>query len=147
MAKKPRTKKEPLRTEDMFDANDTRPPDSGRRSKNQEVEQWLQLSYDFRYNVIKQKPEWKQKKDIYYLPIDKYKLLSIKRELDAVGHSISKDGLMDILCSSFAVAVNPVKDYFNRLVNGMGRQTIYSSLPTRPRAATTRSGLCTCANG
>ncbi len=119
MAKKPKAApkktKEPLRTEDIFDANDTRPNDTGRRSKNQDVEAWLNLSYDFRYNTIKQKPEWKEKTSIVYTPIDKYKLLSIKRELDAVGHSISKDGLMDILCSSFSIAVNPVKDYFNKL--------------------------------
>jgi predicted P-loop ATPase len=121
MAKQPKPKagkrktKEPIRTEDLYDATDTRPPDSGRRSKNQEVEKWLEMSYDFRYNVIKQKPEWKEKAAITYNPIDKYKLLSIKRELDAVGHSISKDGLLDILCSSFAPAINPVKDYFNKL--------------------------------
>lgn len=99
----------------LLDHADTRPDDAAMRSKNQKVEQWLEASYDFRYNTIKQKPEWKPKNDVVYTPIDKYKLLSIKRELDAVGHTISKDGLLDILCSSFSQAVNPVKHYFNQL--------------------------------
>lgn len=107
--------KEVIRTEDIFDAADTRPGDGTKRTKNQEIEKWLNASYDFRFNTIKQKPEWKQKDQLNYIAIDKYKLLSIKRELDGVGYTISKDGLMDILQSSFAPAVNPVKDYFNKL--------------------------------
>lgn len=117
MAKKP--KKETQDNTDhqgnLLDHPDSRPNDSGKRTKNQDIENWLNASYDFRYNIIKQKPEWKAKTDPYFAPIDKYKLLSIKRELDAVGFTISKDGLLDILCSSFAPAVNPVKDYFNKL--------------------------------
>lgn len=111
-------KKEPIRTEDIFDGSDNRPNDSGRRSKNQDIEKWLQAGYRFRYNVIKQKPEFyaKESGSTTFQAIDKYTLLSIKRELDAAGHSVSKDGLMDILCSSFAPAVNPVKEYFNNLL-------------------------------
>lgn len=108
-------KQEPVRTEDIFDAPDTRPNDSAKRSKNQDIELWLETAYNFRYNVIKQKPEWKAHTDAHFVPIDKYKLLSIKREIDAVGYNTSKDNLMDILCSSFSPAVNPVKKYFNDL--------------------------------
>lgn len=99
----------------LLDHADTRPDDSAKRTKNQDIENWLRASYNFRYNNIKQKPEWKEKKDLIYTPIDKYKLLSIKRELDAAGFPVSKDGLLDILCSSFAESINPVKDYFNNL--------------------------------
>jgi predicted P-loop ATPase len=109
-----KSKKEPIRTEDIFDATDNRPP-SGNRTKNQLVEDWLNLSYDFRYNIIKQKPEWREKTEKNYIPIDNYKLLSIKRELDAVGYTLSKDALKDIIGGSFSLAVNPVKAYFNAL--------------------------------
>lgn len=93
-------------------------PNSGAKStKCQDIERWLNQVYAFRYNVIKQKPEWKHKDkpEEQFLPIDKYKLLSIKRDLDAAGYTISKDGLMDILCSSYNKAVNPVKQYFDDL--------------------------------
>lgn len=116
MAKKPTPK-----TDDNYSTNgelldnpDTRPNDSAKRSKNQDVEQWLKAAYNFRYNIIKQKPEFKKvpSKGEDFTPIDKYTLLSIKRELDAAGFPISKDGIMDILCSSFSPAINPVKQYF-----------------------------------
>lgn len=113
--KKKETENNTSHTGTLLDHPDDRPNDSAKRTKNQDVEAWLEASYDFRYNSIKQKPEWKTKADIHFVPIDKYKLLSVKRELDAVGYTISKDGLLDILCSSFAEAINPVKDYFNKL--------------------------------
>lgn len=102
---------------ELLDAPDTRPADSGKRTKNQDVENWLKMAYDFRYNTIKQKPEYRKlpTKGEPYQPLDKYTLLSIKRELDAGGFTISKDGIMDILCSSFSIAVNPVKDYFKNI--------------------------------
>lgn len=102
---------------ELLDSPDNRPDDGGQRSKSQYVEQWLKAAYDFRYNLIKQKPEFRRipTKGENYLPLDKYTLLSIKRELDASGHFISKDGLMDILCSSFSAAINPVKHYYKNL--------------------------------
>lgn len=99
----------------LLDNTDGRPDDGPKRTKNQNIEKWLNTSYNFRFNTIKQKPEYKEPLAPNWLPLDKYKLLTIKRELDAVGFSISKDGLLDILCSSFSPAVNPVKAYFNSL--------------------------------
>lgn len=99
----------------LLDNPDNRPHDSAKRTKNQSIEDWLTASYDFRFNTIKQKPEWKEKNEITYVPLDKFKLLSIKRELDAVGYSISKDSLLDILCSDYSEPINPVKDYFRKL--------------------------------
>jgi len=105
-------------TGELLDNPDTRPNDQGKRTKNQDVEQYLTAAYDFRYNLIKQKPEFRTKpsKDFAFLPLDKYTLLSIKRELDAAGFTISKDGLLDILCSSYSSAINPVKEYFKTLL-------------------------------
>ncbi|MDF2447511.1 MAG: putative P-loop ATPase [Bacteroidota bacterium] len=89
----------------------------GKNSQRQEIERWLNSAYTFRVNWIKQKPEYREKatKDPKFHPIDKYKLLSIKRQLDTAGFNISKDGLMDILFSDFSPKVNPVKDYFENL--------------------------------
>lgn len=92
-------------------------PKKEKNSKIQEIERWLNSSYIFRLNWIKQKPEYRERssKDSKFHPIDKYKLLSIKRQLDAAGFTISKDGLMDILFSDYSPKVNPVKDYFENL--------------------------------
>lgn len=105
-------------TGELLDTPDTRPQDGGKRTKNQDVENWLTAAYEFRYNLIKQKPEFKNKTDrgVNFFPLDKYTLLSIKRELDAAGFTISKDGLLDILCSSYSGAINPVKEYFKTLL-------------------------------
>lgn len=88
-----------------------------KHSKNQEVEKWLNAAYDFRFNEIKSKVEYRKKptKGAAYLPMDKYTLLTIKRELDASGFSVSRDGLKDILECSFSTKINPVKDYFLNL--------------------------------
>lgn len=107
-----KTKEEPERSDDLKHENLS----NQKKSKQQEVENWLNKYYFFRYNTIKQKPEFKQIDfSSRWLPIDKYKLLSIKRELDAVGLNVSKDGLLDILCSSFAPAINPVLQFFEDL--------------------------------
>jgi len=84
-----------------------------KKTKLQEVEDYLNLSYEFRYNTIKQKPEYLENK--IWKPLDKYKLLSIKRELDSFNLIISKENLLDILSSDFSPAVNPVKNYFDLL--------------------------------
>ena len=106
------SKTEPERSDDFKHEA----PPGAKKTKQQEVENYLNTIYKFRYNTIKQKPEYKTLSiaDKWH-PIDKYKLLSIKRDLDAFNLSISKDGLMDILQSSFAPAINPVKDYFSTL--------------------------------
>jgi predicted P-loop ATPase len=119
MAKK-ETKTTPENTNstgELLDNPDTRPADGGKRTKNQDVETWLKSAYDFRYNTIKQKPEYRKLPltQSSYLALDKYTLLSIKRELDAGGFCISKDGLMDILCSSYSPAVNPIKNYLKNV--------------------------------
>lgn len=90
------------------------PGNSPKSTKNQDIERYLKTAYVFRFNTIKQKPEFHLPNDLkaQWKPLDKYKLLTIKRELDAAGYTVSKDGLLDILCSSFSEAINPVKQYF-----------------------------------
>jgi len=104
--------KEPERSDDL--THET--PPAAKKTKQQEIENYLNRVYLFRYNTIKQKPEFKPIDSAeVWRPIDKYKLLSIKRDLDAFNLNISKDGLMDILQSSFAPAINPVKEYFKNI--------------------------------
>lgn len=91
-------------------------PNTTGTSKNEQIEEFLNMKYSFRFNTIKCKPEFKlnSTKDPY-IPLDKYTLNSIKRELDAYGISTSTSNLKEILESEFSPAVNPVKEYFKYL--------------------------------
>jgi predicted P-loop ATPase len=116
------TKKPPERADDI--KHETTPHE--KKSKQQEIENWLNKYYLFRYNTIKQKPEFKTfNLADKWQPIDKYKLLSIKRELDAIGLNCSKENLLDILCSSFAPAINPVIQYYEDLEDWNESETDY----------------------
>jgi len=122
MAKKP--KQEPERSDDH--EHEATPVGNGKRTKQQNVEQWLTNAYFFRYNTIKQKPEYKElKTGAKWQAIDKYKLLSIKRELDATGLEISSGSLLEILCSSYSPQVNPVKQFFEELPDWNEEQPDY----------------------
>lgn len=112
MAKK--AKAEPERSDDIKHEATTTP--TGKHTKQQIAEKWLTSAYQFRYNTIKQKPEYKEyKKGAQWLAIDKYKLLSIKRELDATGIEMASGSILEILCSSYSPPVNPVKQFFEDL--------------------------------
>lgn len=117
---------------ELLDAPDTRPDDRSIRenSQNQKIEQYLNEIYEFRYNLIKQKPEWRERGTKHpFVPMEKYKLLSIKRELDAVGFSkASKETVKDILGSSFSTPVNPVKQYFKDLPAWDGQRDYIADL-------------------
>ena len=102
---------------DLLDNPDHRPPDTGKRSKNQNIEEWLNLTYEFRFNVIKQIPEFRaaEQTTAPFLPMDDYTLNSILRQLDAYGLATSSANLKQILCGSYSPTINPVKQYFKDL--------------------------------
>lgn len=114
-----------IETNDIFTHPDNRLFELGTvESKNTVIEKWLSATYDFRYNTIKQKPEFKRMDEIDFRAIDKYKLLSLKRQLDSHGINTSKENLFDILNSSYSIAVNPIKEYFNDLNQWTGTDHI-----------------------
>lgn len=86
-------------------------------SKSEIIEGYLSLKYDFRFNSIKCKPEMINvaENETQYYPLDKYKLNSLKRELDANGIETSVNALKELLESDFSPAVNPIHEYFINL--------------------------------
>ncbi len=89
---------------------------SVRQSKNEQIETFFREKYEFRFNTIKCKPEFRLKKsDGSFSPISKFNLNSFKRELDTIGISTSADNIRTILESDFSPKVHPVKEYFNSL--------------------------------
>jgi predicted P-loop ATPase len=87
------------------------------KSKLQLAEDYLNLFYKFRFNIIKHKPEFLDFNTNLnkWFVLDEYKLLSLKRELDNAGISITKQNLSEILFSDFSTKINPVLDYFENL--------------------------------
>jgi predicted P-loop ATPase len=90
---------------------------SVRQSKNERIEAYLRGKYDFRFNVIKSKPEYRTKKDgRLFQPVTKYALNSFKRRIDTeIGLSTSAENIRAILESDFSPKVHPVKEYFSGL--------------------------------
>lgn len=90
---------------------------SVRQSKNERIEAYLREKYDFRFNVIKSKPEYRPKNDErLFQPVTKYALNSFKRRIDTeIGLSTSAENIRAILESDFSPKVHPVKEYFSGL--------------------------------
>lgn len=92
-------------------------PAHKKTSKTEVIESYLSIKYDFRFNTIKCKPEMlsvvENQKEYY--PLDKYKLNSLKRELDANGIETSTNALKELFESDFSPPVNPIQEYFKNL--------------------------------
>lgn len=90
---------------------------SVRQSKNERIEAFLREKYDFRFNVIKSKPEYRTRNDnSIFHPVTRFALNSFKRRIDTeLGISTSAENIRTILESDFSPKVHPVKDYFQQL--------------------------------
>ena len=85
-------------------------------SKNENIERYFSLKYDFHFNVITGQPEYRSLgENASFVPVDDYTLNTFKRELDANGLSTSPDNIYQILGSSYAEKVNPIQSYFEKL--------------------------------
>lgn len=90
--------------------------ENSKQSKNERIEAFLQKKYDFQFNVIKSKPEYRQKSfDMTWRAVSKFNLNSFKRELDAVGINTSAENIRAILESDFSPKIHPVNEYFKKL--------------------------------
>ena len=81
-------------------------------TKNDQIEEFITSKYNIRYNSIKQQPEYR-KIEAYdsYLPVDKYYLNSLKRELNQNGLLTTVQNIKSILESDYCVIVHPIKEY------------------------------------
>ena len=90
---------------------------SGKKSKNERIEAFLRQRYDFRFNTIKSRTEFRSLgTDDLFAPITKYDINSMRRLLDASqGFGTSAENIRSILESDFCIKVNPVQEYFMSL--------------------------------
>ena len=85
-------------------------------SKNGEIETYLSSYYEFRYNTVLGRTEYRSKGDAHFSKVGRYEINTLRRELDNdVGINTSSDNLYSIIESSFSPRINPIQEYFKGL--------------------------------
>jgi predicted P-loop ATPase len=85
------------------------------------VEQYLTFKYNFRYNEVSGKVEWKSKNEKVFEPITDYFLNSLGRKLNKAGLPSSINMLRNLLVSDFTPVFNPFKQYLKELPEWDGK--------------------------
>ena len=97
------------------DENNT-PKQRKTSSKNGEIETYLSSRYEFRYNTVLGRTEYRRMNSSDFTKVGRYEINTLRRELDNdVGIITSSDKLYSIIESSFSPRVNPIQEYFKRL--------------------------------
>ena len=85
-------------------------------SKNTEIEAYLSTRYEFRYNTVLGRTEYRSRANDDFIKVGRYEINTLRRELDNdVGIITSSDNLYSIIESSFSPRINPIQEYFNAL--------------------------------
>ena len=88
----------------------------GSSSKNAEIETYLSSYYEFRYNTVLGRTEYRGKNDAHFSKVGRYEINTLRREIDNdIGIITSSDNLYSIIESSFSPRINPIQEYFKRL--------------------------------
>lgn len=89
----------------------------GKLSKNERIERQLNVLYNFRFNIVKSRTEYRAANTSgLYQPVTKFALNSFRRRLDVTaGITTSADNIRMILESDFAGKVHPIREYFTAL--------------------------------
>lgn len=102
-----------------------------KQSKNEHIETFLREKYEFRFNTVKSRTEYRTVGSGRFLPVTKFGLNSIRRELDrTTGINTSTDNIRMILESDFAERVNPVQAYLRELPRKEHIRAIYELAAT-----------------
>ena len=85
-------------------------------SKNSEIEAYLSSYYEFRYNTVLGRTEYRRMNSSDFTKVGRYEINTLRRELDNdVGIITSSDNLYSIIESSFSPRINPIQEYFKGL--------------------------------
>ena len=96
--------------------NRRNPHRRGSSSKNAEIENYLSTHYEFRYNTVLGRTEYRSKNDAHFSKVGRYEINTLRREIDNdIGIITSSENLYSIIESSFSPRVNPIQEYFKRL--------------------------------
>ena len=85
-------------------------------SKNGEIEAYLSTHYEFRYNTVLGRTEYRSKNDAHFSKVGRYEINTLRREIDNdIGIITSSENLYSIIESSFSPRINPIQEYFKGL--------------------------------
>ena len=85
-------------------------------SKNSKIEAYLSTHYEFRYNTVLGRTEYRSKNDAHFSKVGRYEINTLRREIDNdIGIITSSDNLYSIIESSFSPRINPIQEYFKGL--------------------------------
>ncbi|WP_025002912.1 VapE domain-containing protein [Prevotella dentasini] len=85
-------------------------------SKNSEIEAYLSTHYEFRYNTVLGRTEYRSKANSDFTKVGRYEINTLRREIDNdIGIITSSDNLYSIIESSFSPRINPIQEYFKQL--------------------------------
>ncbi|WP_373826207.1 VapE domain-containing protein, partial [Bacteroides heparinolyticus] len=96
--------------------NRRNPHRRGSSSKNAEIENYLSTHYEFRYNTVLGRTEYRSRNSGIFTKVGRYEINTLRRELDCdEGIVTSSDNLYSIIESSFSPRINPVQEYLKGL--------------------------------
>ena len=85
-------------------------------SKNGEIETYLSSYYQFRYNTVLGRTEYRNRANSDFTKVGRYEINTLRREIDNdIGIITSSDNLYSIIESSFSPRINPIQEYFKAL--------------------------------
>ena len=85
-------------------------------SRNTQIEEFLSARYEFRYNTVLNRAEYRPRETGNYVAIDRYRINALKRALDKeINVQTSPENLYSIIESDFSPRINPVQAYFHSL--------------------------------
>ena len=85
-------------------------------SKNSEIETNLSSRYEFRYNTVLGRTEYRSKNDAHFSKVGRYEINTLRREINNdIGIITSSENLYSIIESSFSPRINPIQEYFKGL--------------------------------
>lgn len=93
-------------------------------SNKKSIEDFLNEKYEFRYNEIVHKIEFRVSDSRPYIFANDYAINSIHRALVKAGYKITPGNLYTLLISDFIPKYNPFKDYFSSLPEWDGKDYI-----------------------
>ena len=85
-------------------------------SKNSEIEAYLSIRYEFRYNTVLGRTEYRRMNSSDFTKVGRYEINTLRREIDNdIGIITSSENLYSIIESSFSPRINPIQEYFKGL--------------------------------
>ena len=85
-------------------------------SKNSEIEAYLTIRYEFRYNTVLGRTEYRRMNSSDFTKVGRYEINTLRREIDNdIGIITSSENLYSIIESSFSPRINPIQEYFKNL--------------------------------